>query len=67
MLNNLTAQSLPEIVTLRQKLHQIPELKFEEFKTSALIAQQLQTYGCTNITSIANTGVTAIIDSGRLG
>lgn len=65
-IKNLIEEFLPEIVTIRHQLHQIPELKFEEFKTSALIIKVLQSYGC-DVTQIATTGVVTIIDSGKPG
>ena len=66
-MNELIQQLLPEIVKIRQQLHQIPELKFEEFKTAALIANTLTSYGIPADTGIAKTGIVATIDSGKPG
>ena len=66
-IKNLIEEYLPEFITLRHQLHQIPELKFEEFKTSALVTTTLQSYGCEVTTGIAKTGVIAVIDSGKPG
>lgn len=56
-----------DIINLRKKLHLIPELKYEELKTSQLIAETLTTYGYKVQTGIAVTGVIAILDSGKPG
>ncbi len=63
----LIDEHIPEAINLRQQLHQIPELKYEEFKTSALIADILKSYGITAQTGIAKTGIVATIDSGKPG
>lgn len=57
-----------EFVTIRHDLHQIPEIKFKEFKTSAYIEKYLKSLGFTVQTNIGGTtGLTAILDSGRPG
>ena len=45
---------------LRQRIHQHPELAFEETKTSALVASELAAYGYEVTTGIAKTGVVAV-------
>lgn len=51
-----------------QYLHQIPELGFEEFKTSAYIAEQLEKAGYQVTKGINNTtGLVAVLDSGVAG
>ena len=66
-INHHIQQILPEIVILRKKLHQIPELKYEEYKTSALIAETLIKYGYEIQQNIAKTGIVALLDTGRPG
>jgi metal-dependent amidase/aminoacylase/carboxypeptidase family protein len=66
-MNELIKELLPDITDIRQQLHQIPELKFEEFKTAALIANTLNAYGIPAETGIAKTGIVAMIDSGKPG
>lgn len=49
-------------------LHQIPELGFEEFKTSAYIADKLEAAGFQVTRNInGTTGIVAVLDSGRPG
>lgn len=49
-------------------LHEIPELGFQEFKTSAYIAEQLETAGLKVTRNInQTTGIVAEIDSGVPG
>lgn len=65
-LDALISGILPEIIALRHKLHQIPELKFEEFKTSTLIEETLKNFGYS-ATKMAKTGIVVTIDSGKPG
>ena len=58
---------LPKIIEIRQKLHEIPELKFEEFKTAKLISETLKSFGYNVENGIAKTGLTAILDTGKPG
>jgi amidohydrolase len=66
-LNHLINTKLSEIINIRHQLHQIPELKFEEIKTSSLIMETLSSYGIPYQSGIAKTGVIGIIDSGKPG
>ncbi len=50
-----------EIVDLRRKIHQNPELSFEEFQTSQLVVNYLKSIGLNPVTGIAKTGVVAYI------
>lgn len=52
---------------LRHKLHQHPELKFQENGTAALVAEQLRALGYRVTEGIATTGVMAELDTGREG
>ena len=54
-----------ELTRLRREIHMNPELGFEEFKTSALVAETLTEIGGYEIkTGVGRTGVTAEIGSG---
>lgn len=46
-----------EIIRLRRDIHQHPELGFEEFRTSALVADTLAEIGIEHKTGIGRTGV----------
>lgn len=50
-----------------EKLHQMPEVGFAEFKTSAFLAEQLNKAGYTVCTGLGGTGVSALLDSGKPG
>ena len=58
---------LPKILNIRQQLHQIPELKYEEVKTAKLITETLKSFGYTVQEGIAKTGLIAILDTGKPG
>jgi amidohydrolase len=66
-LDTLINEKLAEIIAIRQQIHQMPELKYEEVKTSALIEKQLESYGIVFKAGIAKTGLIAMIDSGKPG
>ncbi|MBP6470455.1 MAG: amidohydrolase [Chloroflexi bacterium] len=53
-----------EIIRLRRDIHQHPELSFQEFRTSALVADTLQEIGIDMQTGIGRTGVIGRIGSG---
>jgi amidohydrolase len=56
-----------QLVDWRRRIHQKPELGFQEDLTAEFIAQKLQAWGIEPKTKIAETGVVAIIDSDRPG
>ncbi len=57
----LAEKYFQEIVQIRRIIHANPELSFEEYDTSQVIKTELKKLGIETI-SIANTGVTAIIN-----
>ncbi|MEX0270793.1 M20 family metallopeptidase [Leptolyngbyaceae cyanobacterium UHCC 1019] len=57
----------PQIVDWRRRLHQKPELGFQEFLTSQFVAEKLQEWGIEHKTGIAKTGIVATICSDRPG
>lgn len=58
---------MPQVVEWRRDFHQHPELGNREFRTSAIIAEHLQSLGMDVQTGIAHTGVVAILRGGRPG
>lgn len=50
----------PDIVAWRRYLHRHPELSFQEKRTSAWIAEQLQAIGCEYRTGVGGWGVVAV-------
>jgi len=57
----------PQLVEWRRRLHQKPELSFDENLTAQFVSQKLQEWGIEHQTNIAKTGVVATIDSGKPG
>ncbi|MFB2769586.1 M20 family metallopeptidase [Pelatocladus sp. BLCC-F211] len=51
----------PQLVEWRRRLHQKPELGFQEKLTAEFVSQKLQEWGIEHQTGIAETGIVAII------
>lgn len=62
-LNALIEAEVPKLIALRRELHQIPEVAWQEQKTSALLSQQLKKAGIEH-TKVAGTGILGQIKSG---
>ena len=60
-------KTAPEIVEIRHRLHQNPELSNRETQTAALVADYLKKLGLEVRTGIAKTGVVAILKGGKPG
>lgn len=58
---------MPQVVEWRRDFHQHPELGNREFRTSAIIAEHLQSLGMDVQTGIAYTGVVGILRGGLPG
>ncbi len=59
---NSFAEMLPEITEWRRDIHAHPEILFETHRTSALVAEKLQAFGCDEVvTGIGRTGVVGVI------
>lgn len=62
----LSIRSLqPQLVEWRRRLHQQPELGFQEKLTAEFVSQKLQEWGIDNQTSIAQTGIVATIKGNK--
>jgi hippurate hydrolase len=53
------------LIAIRHDLHENPELCFEEFRTSAMVAHELNRLGFTVTTGIAGTGVVGTLQAGQ--
>lgn len=60
-------EAIDEAIAIRRQLHSAPELKFEEYATSNLVAEFLQRYGYELRKNVAGTGIVATLDTGRAG
>jgi amidohydrolase len=52
--HDLIQQATPAAIDLRHRLHQIPELMFEEFKTAATIRAELDRIGLKYVAGVTN-------------
>jgi amidohydrolase len=64
---DIAARLTPELVALRQQLHQHPELAFEEHETAKAVARFLQKIGLPMKTGIGRTGVVATLEGAGPG
>lgn len=61
------AENLPEMLVLRHRIHAHPELAYEEFATSDLIAEKLAAWGYSTHRGLGGTGVVATLEKGKGG
>ncbi len=66
-LNSVILQNLPFMVEVREYLHSIPEVAFQEKRTSEYVAATLADLGFKPVCGEVGTSVTALLDSGRPG
>ena len=59
--------SRKELITLRRDFHKHPELGFEEFRTSDIIAEYLKTLGLDVKRGLAKTGVVGVLKGDHSG
>ncbi|MEA5616755.1 M20 family metallopeptidase [Cronbergia sp. UHCC 0137] len=57
----------PQLIEWRRRIHQRPELGFQEKITAEFITQKLQNWGIEHQTGIAETGIVAIIKGEKPG
>ena len=56
-----------EMVAIRRDLHKHPELGFQEFRTSRIVADKLKEIGLPAQTGIAHTGVVGLLEGSKPG
>jgi len=56
-----------ELTATRRDLHMHPELGFQEFRTAAIVADQLNALGYEVITGVGKTGVVGLLSGGQPG
>lgn len=62
--HNRIADLLPEMTEWRRDIHANPELGFEEHRTSAVVAEKLESWGIEVHRGIAGTGVVGVLRNG---
>ena len=65
--NPAVAAASAQVIDLRHSIHQHPELGNTEVKTSALVAQQLKSWGIEVRTGVGKTGVVGVLRGGKPG
>jgi hippurate hydrolase len=60
-IDSIVTKIAPEMIDLRRRIHEHPELAFEEHKTAALVADSLKGIGITPQTGIGKTGVVGVL------
>jgi len=55
------------IISTRRDIHKHPELSFQEFRTSKLVAKQLKSFGIKVIENVGKTGVVGILEGSSTG
>jgi amidohydrolase len=58
---------VPDMVSMRRKLHVMPELGFQETATAAYIAERLNAAGLDVHTGIGETGIVAVLEGSGAG
>ncbi|MBR0644062.1 M20 aminoacylase family protein [Plastoroseomonas hellenica] len=62
--HNRIADLLPDMTEWRRDIHANPELGFEEHRTSAIVAEKLESWGIEVHRGIAGTGVVGVLRNG---
>ncbi|MEQ8395745.1 M20 aminoacylase family protein [Thalassobaculum sp.] len=60
-INNRIAEFHPDMTEWRRDIHAHPEIKFEEHRTAALVADKLESWGIEVHRGIAQTGVVGVL------
>ena len=57
----------PDLIALRRRIHEHPELAFEEHETAHAVSDYLSALAIPHRTGVGKTGVVAVIDGGAAG
>jgi len=60
-------RATPELIAVRHRIHEHPELSNREFETAKLVAERLRELGLDVQTGVAQTGVVGVLRGGRPG
>ena len=66
-LNDLWEKYYKKVYDIRHQIHMNPELGFEEYETSKLVASELEKLGIEVTKNVAKTGVVGLIKGGYSG
>ena len=66
-IDQLVKKIAPDIIKMREHIHQNPELGNREFKTAELVANHLRSLGMEVTTGVAHTGVVGLLKGGKPG
>lgn len=66
-IDSIVTKIAPEMIDLRRKIHEHPELAFEEHKTAALVADSLKGIGIEPKTGVGKTGVVGVLKGKNSG
>lgn len=68
IINNRIAAIQPEVAGWRQHIHANPEIRYEEEKTAAYVAERLKSFGVDEVaTGLGKTGVVAVVRGRQSG
>lgn len=62
-----TNKIIDDIIKIRRTIHQNPELGYEEYHTSELVARELKTYGIEVTKDVDSTGVVGLLPGAKPG
>jgi carboxypeptidase Ss1 len=57
----------PEIIAIRRKIHENPELSYQEFETAKLVEEKLRSLGIKVRSHVGGTGVIGLLEGGQSG
>ncbi len=66
-IDTIVGRIADDLIGLRRRIHQNPELAFEEHQTARLVQDQLRAMGIETRTGIGRTGVVGVIEGARKG